>query len=131
MENPFDQQPFGLTPPLENVYYCKESDETRPFSHIYLLNLFLAPDMKRYLQETTFSDDVYTLPIHLQRLICEARMDVDITQHNNKKQGKAFDRLLKLKSYVESVSHHDVENIITILNELVRDDDELNTILGG
>lgn len=137
LENPFSapSQTFGFTPPLENIY--TKEDELKPFSCIYLLNLFLAPDMKRYLQETSYSDDVYDMPIHLQRLICEARMEVMISKQDNgsnysnkPKQEKAYNRLLKLKHYVDSVSHHDVASVIAILNELVHDDDELTTILG-
>lgn len=118
-----ESQTLSLTPPLENVYYT--TDQGQPFSCIYLLNLFLAPDMKRYLKETSISDDVYNLPVHLQRLISEARMELLVS-----KQDTACKRLLKLKSYIDSVSHHDTESVINILIELVHNEDELTNILG-
>ncbi|KAI7901802.1 uncharacterized protein BX663DRAFT_512472 [Cokeromyces recurvatus] len=124
--NPLEYQTMSLTPPLDTVYY--ESDENQPFSCIYLLNLFLAPDMSRYFTETSISDDVYSLPVHLQRLICEARMEALVSNEN--KERPALKRLEKVRAYIQTVAHHDTEAIIKTLHELIQNEDELSNILG-
>ncbi|KAI8969282.1 hypothetical protein BDF20DRAFT_804044, partial [Mycotypha africana] len=130
--NPLENQTLSLTPPLDSVYY--ETDEDQPFSCIYLLNLFLAPDMEAYLKETSISDDVYSLPVHLQRLICEARMEVMVKDENKdnkdaKEDHPALRRLGKVRNYIETVAHHDTAAIISTLGELIHDEDEMLTIL--
>lgn len=125
--NEFEPQTLSLTPPLENVYF---KEQNQPFSCIYLLNLFLAPDMTRYLAETSISDDVYTLPVHLQTLICEARMEVLVSkQKNHPLEGNAIKRLEKVREYIRNVAHHDTAAIIDTLSELMRDEDEMSIIL--
>lgn len=125
--NEFEPEALSLTPPLENVYF---KEQNQPFSCIYLLNLFLAPDMTRYLAETSISDDVYTLPVHLQTLICEARMEVLISkQKNHPLEGNAIKRLEKVREYIRSIAHNDTAAIINTLSELIRDDDEMSIIL--
>ncbi|KAI9478874.1 MAG: hypothetical protein EXX96DRAFT_572555 [Benjaminiella poitrasii] len=124
--NPLEYQTMSLTPPLDTVYY--QPDENQPFSCIYLLNLFLAPDIARYFAETSISDDVYSLPVHLQRLICEARMEAMVSSGN--KQRPALKRLEKVRDYIQSVAHHDTEAIIHTLQELIHNEDELSNILG-
>lgn len=121
-----ERQTLSLTPPLDNVFF--EIDENQPFTCIYLLSLFLAPDMRRYLAEIAFSDDVYSLPIHIQKLICEARMEVLLSDPS--KNNKALKRLEKLKVYVNSIAHNDAAAVIKILNEILHDEDEMLTILG-
>ncbi|RCI03628.1 hypothetical protein CU098_003062, partial [Rhizopus stolonifer] len=130
MLNVLEHRTLQMTPPLENVYF--EQDEDQPFTGIYLLNLFLAPNMTRYLKEASTSDDVYTLPLHLQRLLCEARMEVMIKESDSQDTNgyEAVKRLEKLKAYVNSISHDDAEIIITTLNRLVHDEDELSNIIG-
>ncbi|GAN05764.1 hypothetical protein MAM1_0101d05239 [Mucor ambiguus] len=125
--NEFEPQALSLTPPLENVYF---KEQNQPFSCIYLLNLFLAPDMTRYLAETSISDDVYALPVHLQTLICEARMEVLVSkQKNHPLEGNAIKRLEKVREYIKSIALNDTAAIISTLSELIRDDDEMSIIL--
>ncbi|OBZ86043.1 hypothetical protein A0J61_05907 [Choanephora cucurbitarum] len=125
--NVLEYRTLQLTPPLGNVYF--EQDEDQPFTGIYLLNLFLTPDIHRYLAEAPVSDDIYTLPLHLQRLLCEARLEMVISP-NEREDNKAMQRLEKLKAYVNGIAHHDAEAIITTLNRLVHDEDELSNIIG-
>lgn len=121
--NPLELQTLSLTPPLDNIYYEKEE----PFSCIYLLNLFLAPDMTRYLKEAPISDDIYNLPcLYLQKLVCEARMDA---MTGEKQGGSALKRLEKLRVYITTVAHRDTEAIISTLNELIHNEDELTNIV--
>lgn len=125
--NPQDLNALSITPPLDNVYF--ENDQDQPFSCIYLLNLFLAPDLFRYLRETPVSDDVYDLPIHIQKLVSEARMEV-LMDSNTQKNIQALKRLERVRTYVKSVTHGDTSAVIAILNELIHDEDELSTIVG-
>ncbi|KAL4212655.1 ankyrin repeat-containing domain protein [Rhizopus microsporus] len=93
---------------------------------IYILNLFMAPDMKRYLIETPLSDDIYQLPVHLQRLVLEARMELKMVKENG-----AYQRLERVRDFVRSVAGpEDTAAMIQVVNHLVYDDDELSTILG-
>ncbi|KAI8647196.1 ankyrin repeat-containing domain protein [Parasitella parasitica] len=129
--NVFEPQTLSSTPPLENVYFKQEKDH--PFSCIYLLNLFSAPDMTRYLAETPIPDDVYDLPIHIQKLICEARMEVLVSKQKNFPQtsnnNNAIRRLEKVQEYIKGVAHYDTAAIIDTLNELINDEDEMSAIL--
>jgi hypothetical protein len=129
--NPLELKTLSLTPPLDNVYYYDQ--QIQPFSCIYLSNLFLAPDTTRYLKETPISDDIFDLPcFHLQKLVCEARMEV-LLQVDKKRLATitttALKRLEKLHSYITTVAHGDTEEIIKTLNELIHDDDELLNVL--
>ncbi|CEG63653.1 hypothetical protein CU097_009322 [Rhizopus azygosporus] len=124
--NPFDDNNSNhgplATPPLNSVYL----DDVQPFSQIYILNLFMAPDMKRYLIETPLSDDIYQLPVHLQRLVLEARMELKMVKENG-----AYQRLERVRDFVRSVAGpEDTAAMIQVVNHLVYDDDELSTILG-
>lgn len=125
--NPFDEYneavpPPLSTPPLNSVYL----EDMQPFSQIYILNLFMAPDMKRYLKEMPLSDDIYQLPVHLQKLILEARMELIMSNENG-----AYTRLEKVRNYIRSVSGpEDAAAMIEQVNQLVRDDDELSNVLG-
>lgn len=108
-----------LTPPLDHVDYQQQLC-------IYLVSLFLAPDMTRYLKETSMSDDIYNLPIHFQKIISEARMEVFMSNKKN----TALRRLENLRAYVDSVSQGDTAAVVTTLNELLNDEDEVSNILG-
>lgn len=116
------------TPPLDEITFV--SDQNHPFSCIYLLNLFLAPDMARYLQETSISDNVYDLPIHMQKLIAEAKMEALLLKQEKIDKTVALDKLNKVRTYVRSVSGHDSSLIIKAIHELIKDEDELNCIIG-
>ncbi|EIE87501.1 hypothetical protein RO3G_12212 [Rhizopus delemar RA 99-880] len=86
----------------------------------------MAPDMKRYLKEMPLSDDIYQLPVHLQKLILEARMELIMSNENG-----AYTRLEKVRNYIRSVSGpEDAAAMIEQVNQLVRDDDELSNVLG-
>jgi hypothetical protein len=123
--NSLELQTRSLTPPLDRILF--DTDESQPFTCIYLLNLFLAPDMRRYFAETSISDDVYKLPIHVQRYICEARMEVLLSDQS--KSDTALKRLEKLRVYVNSVAHNDTAAVIATLNEIMHNEDEMSTIL--
>ncbi|KAG1057062.1 hypothetical protein G6F46_003863 [Rhizopus delemar] len=121
---PFEEtSPMGLeTPPLNSVYL----EESQPFSLIYILNLFMAPDMKRCLLEMPLSDDIYQLPVHFQRLILEARMELIMSTDNG-----AYQRLERVRDFIRNVAGpEDIAVMIETVNQLVYDDDELLTILG-
>lgn len=123
--NPLELKTFSLTPPLDNIYF--ETDSDQPFTCIYLTNLFLAPDMARYLQETTISDNVYDIPLHLQKLICEAKLEVQMNNKDDKHY--ALKKLEKVRSYVQAMAHGDTSALISALNELIQNEDELNSIV--
>lgn len=108
----------SLNPPIDSIHH--------PTPCIYLINLFLAPDMARYLKETNMSDDIYCLPIHFQKIITEARMEAFVLNQNN----GALKRLEKLRSYVDTVTLGDTAAVIATLNELLRDEDGVSNILG-
>ncbi|KAI8891465.1 hypothetical protein K501DRAFT_154077, partial [Backusella circina FSU 941] len=90
----------------------------------------LAPDMSRYLQETNMSDSVFDLPIHMQKLIAEAKMEALLTKQEKVEKTVALDKLNKVRAYITSVSGHDSSLIIKTIHELMKDEDELNCILG-
>jgi hypothetical protein len=127
--NEFESQALATTPPLENLFL--KNEEYQPFSCIYLLNLFLAPDITQYLAETSISDDVYSLPVHLQKLICEARMEVLVSKQKNHptNNNNAVKRLEKVREYIKSVAHNEAAATIATLSELIRDEDEMSIIL--
>ncbi|KAG1447885.1 hypothetical protein G6F56_009115 [Rhizopus delemar] len=115
--NPFEETSGMDTPPLNTVYM----DQEQPFSQIYILNLFMAPDMKRYLQETPPSDDVYQMPVHITKLVLEARMSDD---------KEAYERLEKVRDYAQGMSGtEDPSAMIQAVNRLMHDDDELTNII--
>ncbi|CEP07612.1 hypothetical protein [Parasitella parasitica] len=92
----------------------------------------VAPDINRYLAETAIPDDVYDLPLHVQKLICEARMEVLVSKQKNSAQASdksAIKRLKKVQEYINGVAHQDTAAIIDTLNELIHDEDEMSSIL--
>ncbi|KAI9282264.1 hypothetical protein BY458DRAFT_497660 [Sporodiniella umbellata] len=113
---------FGQNP---TAYYTLE-EELQPFVYMYILNLFIAPDMKRYLLEMPMTDDIYQLPLHLQRLVLEARMEFIASRNNG-----AYQRLEKVRGFVRSIAGpEDIAGMIDTLKQLVYDEDELFTIVG-
>ncbi|KAI8393439.1 uncharacterized protein BYT42DRAFT_551041 [Radiomyces spectabilis] len=121
--------------PFYNVYQPKPLIE-EPFHYNYLLNLFTAPDMKAYLMGTGFSEDVYALPIHLQRLISEAKEEVVIesTKANqviaSQPSFTALSQLERVRNFVWMCSDGDVANLMQCIIQLISDEDELENLLG-
>ncbi|KAG0169232.1 hypothetical protein DFQ30_003832 [Apophysomyces sp. BC1015] len=110
------------------------STNDQPFPYNYLLNLFTAPQMGAYLAETSFTDDVYALPIHLQRLISEAKEEVIIErtrarQGHGNRSNQALNRLEDVRKYVWMRSSGDVSNLMTVLIHIVSDEDELENLV--
>ncbi|KAL0073251.1 hypothetical protein J3Q64DRAFT_1632263 [Phycomyces blakesleeanus] len=100
----------------------------RPFQYNYLLNLFTAPDMKAYLAQTSFTEDVYGLPLHLQRLISEAKEEVVLVQ-TTEQTSLALNRLELVRKYIWMQSDGDVASLIMALVQLVSDEDDLGHML--
>lgn len=142
--SPLERKTRAITPPLDEMTIpsCANDGNAmmfddiseQPIPYVYLLNLFMAPDMRSYLAHTQFTEDVYALPIHLQRLISEAKEEVVISRTNttNTQQhqdDRATRRLQRLKDYIWSRSGHDVSYMLESLTELIKDEDELETII--
>ncbi|CAO3596327.1 unnamed protein product [Absidia cylindrospora] len=119
------------------------SEQTQPFKYTYLLNLFTTPNMTSYLAEASITDDVYALPIHLQRLLMEAKEEVVFGRTTLSQGGQpstttttkattnqpALKRLERVRSFCWLRSDADVSNLMSTVSELVADDDELEHIL--
>ncbi|KAI9320908.1 hypothetical protein BX666DRAFT_1852182 [Dichotomocladium elegans] len=110
----------------------------QPVSYPYLLELFTVPDMRTFLTNASITDDVYALPIHLQRLISEAKEELVIartkeeagTPWDDPRHFRAIERLERLRSSIWVQAGHDASNLISVVTELIRDDDELQHVLG-
>ncbi|KAI9278468.1 hypothetical protein BDA99DRAFT_492228 [Phascolomyces articulosus] len=157
-----ERKTMAITPPLDeiktpssmsDILQGERDDEQLPTCS-YLLNLFTAPDMRSYLTQANFTEDVFMLPLHLQRLMSEAKEELVCarTQEEAQKNQKtnmmddnnsntmttrnkpptrynATRRLERLREYVWARSGHDISNIMRIVNELMEDEDELINIL--
>ncbi|KAI8071822.1 hypothetical protein BC940DRAFT_317018 [Gongronella butleri] len=119
------------------------------FQYTYMLNLLVTPDMEAYLAETAFSDDVYALPIHLQRLLVEAKEEVVLDKRTKGDRCKnpepsttsstptatamaehpALERLKRVRAFCWLRSDADIANLMSTLVELVADDDELDRVI--
>ncbi|CAO3600194.1 unnamed protein product [Absidia cylindrospora] len=113
------------------------SKSNQPFKYDYLLNLFTTPDMASYLSQSVVTDDVYALPIHLQRLLLEAKEEVVLARTRLNHDGQplspanhpALERLERVRSFCWLRSDADIANLMSSVVELVADDDELEHIL--
>ncbi|KAI7898390.1 uncharacterized protein BX663DRAFT_525134 [Cokeromyces recurvatus] len=123
---------FGEDAQQQRVNVFAASLETEeaiviPHRYIYFLHLMSSPDLSAYLSSSDIVyDDIYDLPIHLQRLVMEAKEELMLL--NNERS--ALERLERIRTYIWKRSNHDFSNLMTTLNELVSDDDELNHLLG-
>ncbi|KAI9468905.1 MAG: hypothetical protein EXX96DRAFT_589668 [Benjaminiella poitrasii] len=98
-----------------------------PYRYIYLLHLMTAPDLRAYLSSSAIvNDDLYALPIHLQRLIMEAREELVLLNSDR----SALERLERIRTYIWKKSSSDFSCLMTTLTELVSDEEELNELLG-
>lgn len=141
-----ERKTLSITPPLDEIQGPMSSTFLPPspdiiqvgaplYPYPYLLNLLLAPDMRAYLCDAKYSEDVYALPIHLQTLISEAKEEV-IIERTKQEQGLpstapelAMKHLQRVKDSVWSRSGHDPDNVANAVIELVRNEDELDNIL--
>ncbi|ORX62233.1 hypothetical protein DM01DRAFT_1331685 [Hesseltinella vesiculosa] len=114
-----------------DAFMIHEPEPMGPFQYTYLLNLCLTPNMDAYLAEAPFSDDVYALPIHLQRLLMEAKEEVVLerTRGQAETTHPALERLKRVRGFCWLRSDADVANLMSTLVELVADDDELERIV--
>ncbi|KAF1806540.1 hypothetical protein V8B55DRAFT_1457539 [Mucor lusitanicus] len=94
-----------------------------PYRYNYLLNLMTAPDMSAYL--SVANDDIYALPIHLQKLIIEAKEEI-VLKHEEK---PAQIRLQKVRNHIWRRADGDFAILMNMLIELVSDEDELEDLL--
>ncbi|ORZ13613.1 hypothetical protein BCR42DRAFT_418721 [Absidia repens] len=130
---------FDLTSINNYSVFGYLAEQTQPFKYTYLLNLFTTPNMTSYLAEASITDDVYALPIHLQRLLMEAKEEVvfGLTTLSQESQPStttttnqpALKRLERVRSFCWLRSDADVSNLMSTVSELVADDDELEHIL--
>lgn len=107
------------------MYYPIGEDSTveqEPFKYNYLLNLMIAPDMNAYLLLN--DDDVFNLPIHLQKLIIEAKEELVFD-----KEKPAQKKLENLRRLLWQRSHGDFSILMNTLVELVSDEGELEDLL--
>lgn len=120
------QEYFEVRPPVEGLL----------FQYNYLLNVFTTPDMAKYLAEAEITEDVYALPIHLQRLLSEVKEEVVLKRINKEhieqqqQPSMAMVRLERVRNYVWIQSGGDVANLMSALTELMSDEDELENVLG-
>ncbi|CDS05507.1 hypothetical protein LRAMOSA08035 [Lichtheimia ramosa] len=116
-----------------------QSDNGTPFQYNYLMGLFSSPDMVTYLSESSMDEDIDALPIHLQRLLSEAKEEVVLKriyeeqdrQSNDQQQPfVALSRLARVRNYLRIQSGGDMANMMCALVELMSDEDELENVLG-
>ncbi|KAI7860065.1 hypothetical protein BDC45DRAFT_495575 [Circinella umbellata] len=118
------------------MYTSGSIDDDFPFQYNYLLSLFTAPDMVKHLSQASISEDIYALPIHLQRLISEAKEEVVLerrtkaNEQNQQQRSLALIRLERVRNYVWMQSGGDIANLMMTLTELMGDEDELENVLG-
>ncbi|KAI8357289.1 hypothetical protein BD560DRAFT_406437 [Blakeslea trispora] len=110
---------------LINPFYHDKQQEEQVYRYNYLLNLMTAPDMSAYLSVVHDDDSIYALPIHLQRLISEAREEIVLNSHDKQAQL----RLERLRRHLWQRSGGDMSILMVILNEIVFDEGELEDLL--
>jgi hypothetical protein len=93
-------------------------------SNVYLANLLEAEDIEKYLSQTTYTDDVYSLPVFFQQLIREAKEEVaenksnsDDTEHVR----TALSRLQMVRDHILSQNSGDIRKAATLQNLNVDD----------
>lgn len=87
--------------------------------------------MGAYLARTTYTDDVYELPVFLQRMINEARAEVVGGEKDNEDtQHRALDRLSMVREHLLVKVEGDIgmipRNVGSVLNE-----EELEQVWGA
>lgn len=121
-DSPMSCSPYLFQPPTH------QNHQEEPYKYNYLLNLMTAPDMIAYL--SVYNDDIYALPIHLQRLISEAREEILLSAtSNNYTEKSAQLRLERVRTSVWLRSDGDFSILMNSLVELVSDEDELEDLL--
>ncbi|RUS17986.1 hypothetical protein BC937DRAFT_89265 [Endogone sp. FLAS-F59071] len=96
-----------------------------------LANLLAVEDVGAYLARTTYTDDVYELPVFLQRMINEAREEVVGGEKDNEKiQHRALDRLNMMRKHLLVKVEGDIgmipRNVGSVLSE-----EELEQVWGA
>lgn len=125
----YGEDSMSSSPPYESCYnknnYFSTATEEEPYRYNYLLNLITAPDMIAYLSVAGFTDDIYALPLHLQRLICEAREELTL----NTIEKSAQLRLERVRTLVWQRSDGDLYNLMNQLDQLISDEEEFEDLL--
>jgi hypothetical protein len=92
--------------------------------NLYLANLIETDDIEKYLLQTTYTDDVYSLPVFFQQLIREAKEEVaenksnsDDTEHVR----TALSRLRMVRDHILLQNFGDVRKASTLQNLNVDD----------
>lgn len=90
----------------------------------YLVNLFTTHDMACYLAHVSFTDDIYTLPMSLQKLLNEAKEEVILSQSSPAylPEHRALDRLNQVRDHLLHASCGDVSVLVEHLHKPWSDD---------
>ncbi|KAH8551893.1 hypothetical protein BGW37DRAFT_492810 [Umbelopsis sp. PMI_123] len=90
----------------------------------YLVNLFTTHDMESYLAHVSFTDDIFGLPMQLQKLLSEAKEEVILAQSSpgHPPEHRALDHLNMVRDRVLHVCCGDVSVMAENINKVVSDD---------
>jgi hypothetical protein len=90
----------------------------------YLVNLFTTHDMGCYLTHVSFTDDVFGLPMCLQKLLSEAKEEVIFAQTSpaHFPDHRALDRLSQVRDQLLHASCGDVSVMAEHINKAFSDD---------
>lgn len=107
----------GLALMLPESYHTAKSSP-------YLVNLFTTHDMSSYLAHVSFTDDIFGLPMQLQKLLNEAKEEVIFAQSSpgHSPEHRALDRLNMVRDHVLHVCCGDVSVMAENINKVVSDD---------
>ncbi|KAG2184071.1 hypothetical protein INT44_009086 [Umbelopsis vinacea] len=93
-------------------------------SNHYLANLIEAEDIEKYLSQTTYTDDVYSLPVFFQQLIREAKEEIAENKSNSDDTEHvqiALSRLRMVRDHILSQNGGDVKKASSLQNLNVDD----------
>ncbi|KAH8555047.1 hypothetical protein BGW37DRAFT_482263 [Umbelopsis sp. PMI_123] len=93
-------------------------------SNLYLANLLAAENIEKYLSQTTYSDDVYALPVYFQQLIREAKEEIaenESKPDNSEHVRTALSRLQMVREQLLSQDRGDIRKASALKN-LNKDD---------
>lgn len=118
-----DRQTNAQSPPLDRLSSHSPllvPSSSSSLQHPYLIALLTCPDMSAYLAKTELPEDVWPLP--LATLLSEAKAEAAA--------GDALQRLVWLRDYVWEAAAHDVGAMGSVLDALLKNEDQLGNILG-
>ncbi|GAB5587501.1 hypothetical protein Unana1_02401 [Umbelopsis nana] len=117
---------YSISPPRSSISITPASAE---HPNLYFANLLEAEDIESYLAQTTYSDDVYELPLYIQRLITEAKEEAvvnDSKPQDTEKARTALNRLRMVRDHLLTQNGGDVMQASTAanINRLTEDEME-------